>query len=793
MAYHIPMIRLRSPHVFKRRIKFLSILLLINFFYSQTVYAFGSTMLTTSIPSFTLPISGFENRETFKDSRGLESLGVSPQIAGFAGSLVAGGILGGIRGNTQSFINGHVVLTSIQQNIQSSIQTVITLNQVGNLGLEMHLDPQFANIIGLSLSAIQGIQIQNPGTTLEKAFSTIKPDLLSSLAQYGVERLGTTIGLDPRVSSLIGTPISGAINAGFGTAWADGNAIISGIENGIARGVTSLVLEKSVQDLDPLVGALVERTVTGAFAGLVGPNHNVIDGILNGYQDSALNIVRLGNFGDDPWSQAQYLSRVIGFSDSIKQKGLAQAVEDYAAGVLHEDSVSSILRSFQSVGAYVQDQINNNKIQTVQIAGVNYKQINLPNGNYLMFNGQGTDLVEVKTGGHILRGVFGQGPDGQAGLVYGTDTWSNSAFQEITLGYDGTPGLTLTAENGSDRYTMTYGSSQDMQTNRPSLIMDEAINREGPKVTILKGIQGNPIQFDSTGHLVDGSLQQDENYSVVQNGEVIASNALIDEGVLAARPWIQRAWNNWSNLVTTDPTLQSIGGYGVAITESILTAPQAFTQFIQHPISSILAIPAALQQAYGTINGSNPYQSGLATGNIFGGIEVGLVTDAAIGTIPNPSGALSDLESAQRLRVLNNIAESQAARQASQFELYTSAIRTPQGLAVQSQSVAALDAISQVQNGATLYRIGTIGRSNVADAQYWSLENPLSPGFAERYGIPPENVATPDLVITAKLKPGYSSFITRPAPGVSTNGGGMIEVVTEEGAVDLQSVSVGGS
>ncbi len=84
----------------------------------------------------------------------------------------------------------------------------------------------------------------------------------------------------------------------------------------------------------------------------------------------------------------------------------------------------------------------------------------------------------------------------------------------------------------------------------------------------------------------------------------------------------------------------------------------------------------------------------------------------------------------------------------------------------------------------TLYRGGVLGRSaGQPDAQFWSLENPLSPEYAARYGIPAENV-TFDFVETATLRPG-ALFITREAPGLGANTGGAIEIVVDPGGVVL--------
>jgi LysM repeat protein len=117
-------------------------------------------------------------------------------------------------------------------------------------------------------------------------------------------------------------------------------------------------------------------------------------------------------------------------------------------------------------------------------------------------------------------------------------------------------------------------------------------------------------------------------------------------------------------------------------------------------------------------------------------------------------------------------------------------VATPYGLAEQQMSKAALAARNQVEQGASLYRIGTTGKSQGVEAQFWSLEPPTAPGFAARYGIPPENIAKANFVEVGKLKPG-TPFITRQAPGVGSNPGAGIEIVVPENSVQVNCFSAG--
>jgi hypothetical protein len=50
--------------------------------------------------------------------------------------------------------------------------------------------------------------------------------------------------------------------------------------------------------------------------------------------------------------------------------------------------------------------------------------------------------------------------------------------------------------------------------------------------------------------------------------------------------------------------------------------------------------------------------------------------------------------------------------------------------------------------------MGTTGKSAAGEAQFWSLEHPLTPGFASRMGIPEANVLNANFVESAVLDRG---------------------------------------
>jgi len=112
---------------------------------------------------------------------------------------------------------------------------------------------------------------------------------------------------------------------------------------------------------------------------------------------------------------------------------------------------------------------------------------------------------------------------------------------------------------------------------------------------------------------------------------------------------------------------------------------------------------------------------------------------------------------------------------------------TPHGDAFQEMTSDALAAKNRATEGATLYRVGTRKINHTGgNAQFWSLEHPNTAGYAERHGIPHENVIDANFIETATVKPN-TSFVTRAAPGVGKNHGGAIEAVVPEGGVTIKS------
>jgi len=107
-------------------------------------------------------------------------------------------------------------------------------------------------------------------------------------------------------------------------------------------------------------------------------------------------------------------------------------------------------------------------------------------------------------------------------------------------------------------------------------------------------------------------------------------------------------------------------------------------------------------------------------------------------------------------------------------------VETPYGLAVQATDPASLAARDYVLSGGDLFKGGNVNSNAPEQSQFFAMEHPETPGFGDRYGIPPKNLPF-DWVGQGQLEPS-APFVTRPAPGVDVNAGGGVEVVTLPGS-----------
>ncbi len=410
-------------------------------------------------------------------TKGLETLGLNPQIAGFLGNLTAGAVIGALQGNTTSA--GNAVTQA--QNIQSSIQQVVTIDQVGRLGLELGLDSQFTNIVGLSMAAIQGQIIDGSASNIAEAFSNIKPELFSSLGQYGLGDLGKSLGFSPELARMIGSPISAAINIGFQKGQDFGKELIRGIQDGMFAGVVGYGMTFATDQIapgSPLAMALLSRTFTGLLDGVLNPNISMFQGAFNALSKSIGNLAESLTTTD--------------FNQVVQQKGLLGALKENATSVFSRDALEQIIQQ----GGIAQILNGNARFTEIKFSDGNpipVKEVNVGTTTlyYSAYNDQ--NLYGRKIGNRFERGYFGTDSAGGFAL--------RSGEVEIDLGNG------LVMEVAVDGY---QAKGYELKSNGTPLLLSYALNGQyqaGPNLTIENGV----IESKTTGVKVtfkDGKAQE---------------------------------------------------------------------------------------------------------------------------------------------------------------------------------------------------------------------------------------------------------------------------------------------
>ncbi len=446
-------------------------------------------------------------------SRGLEALGVSPTIASLAGAFTSGGISGALNpvSTTSSFLTKFVAgaLTS----------TAVAGTQIGLV--KAGLDPALANIAGIGVGTITNSLALNGLDGLGQTLSTqLAPTLAGELAFYGVQKLGETIGLDPRISQLAGMPIKAGIGniANPGTR---GQGIVNSMWEGLKSGVVSVGVQAATQalNLDPFAGSLISRTLSGAISGAISPSHNVFQGVYDAFRQSVGNFstippppdpedprfIKTLDSGEKIWNQAAYnqaigqyeasrpvwmaqaLAKTNNFSDEIRQYGLAQAVENYATSIFHRDSVESLVQSFGSIKNAITERMRQNKIRQVTL-------------------GDGTQADELSLLDDKINLLIKADPFGDISLLGITEDDLERRYQEIRADRQ-----TKTVDMAKGTITRTYRSTAPDGTTVTAQFLEEISAAGVTKVTI-QDSQGNsytvtPNSFQDIRLNADGSIR----------------------------------------------------------------------------------------------------------------------------------------------------------------------------------------------------------------------------------------------------------------------------------------------
>lgn len=197
-----------------------------------------------------------------------------------------------------------------------------------------------------------------------------------------------------------------------------------------------------------------------------------------------------------------------------------------------------------------------------------------------------------------------------------------------------------------------------------------------------------------------------------------------------------------------------------------------------------LAVTAACYGTFavaGSVAGQSISKGGIQNVDNLEALGTGLTTAATAGMFHYAFNIKPTLKFNEIPSSSSSTSKSLNTSASSNSSTSSNTIKTPYGNAVQSTSKEALQLKQSIENGGQLYRAGTFGKSNTAEAQFWAPESPLNPGYAEKYGVAFPKL---DFIIGGKQISG-SPFVTRYAPGLGGNAGGELEIVNNPNSVKL--------
>ncbi|MFA7255269.1 MAG: discoidin domain-containing protein [Candidatus Omnitrophota bacterium] len=344
-------------------------------------------------------------------SKGLDGLGIDPRMARLAGAFVSGGIAGLGAGGT-SFL-------------QSGMQTYL-LQGVSEIGLKLNLPPPITAALSIATNAsLAGIF--NSDFSLRVALPQIFPQFAQQLTLGGIELLGRSLGLDPRITQLIGFTTAAAVGnitgqslgllAGYrddGTPIYVTNPYDTGsIWDSITGALTSQVVRAVGFNFggiisNPIFGSLLSGNILSSVGSILGS-----EGLFSGILD-ILKTAVLAPFNVVNGIAQTVLNGIQDFGTLIQEKGLLGAFEFLATAIFSQQTIEKLLNSggiggFISAAAKIPATLN----------GQNVLEQKLDNTTSLFYDLAG-NFIGKKENGVTQLGTFGFNSAGKWALLAGS-------------------------------------------------------------------------------------------------------------------------------------------------------------------------------------------------------------------------------------------------------------------------------------------------------------------------------------------------------------------------------------
>jgi hypothetical protein len=321
-------------------------------------------------------------------SKGLEGLGIDPRMARLAGAFVSGGMIG-LGGGATEFL-------------QSGVQAYL-LQGVSEIGLKLDLPPPITAAISIAVNAsLAGLF--DPTFNLRNQLPKIFPQFTQQLTLGGIELLGRSLGLDPRITGMIGLPFSAAVSGVFNSLTHAGSptSIWQSIQDAIfsremVGGIISIGAEFLMDKLDlnnSLLGSFSSRIVAGLFNDFLDSTQkfSVLRSIIKSVDESFYDFF-------DPVLFPQLVN-------AVWEDGLADGIEKYATMLFTRETLNEFTSAGMTIGQWIQNSMSN--AEDIVYNGQSVKRLRL------LRNGKAINFFYVPKGNSLeLQMIYEEYSDGR--------------------------------------------------------------------------------------------------------------------------------------------------------------------------------------------------------------------------------------------------------------------------------------------------------------------------------------------------------------------------------------------
>ena len=177
--------------------------------------------------------------------------------------------------------------------------------------------------------------------------------------------------------------------------------------------------------LPPMINSIIINAVTGVVEGFnENPEERILGmfkGMFKNFINTSVKALTFGTYDpvkggwDKNWNKEYHFMQLVDFIDIVEEKGIAAALENYAAGIFRDEAI----RAINEVGG-IRDFLTG-KAGMVKESNVWLKKINITNEDKLYLDPNTNDIIGRDYGNIKERGKYGVNPiTGGFGLITGT-------------------------------------------------------------------------------------------------------------------------------------------------------------------------------------------------------------------------------------------------------------------------------------------------------------------------------------------------------------------------------------